>query len=72
MRSFRAFFVRPFFIVFEIKVPGIIGACNHAVPASYAPVVVYNDDAIITFIGGLNGTDLGTWWIFPVVTQQYY
>ena len=70
MRSFGTLFVRPFFTVFEIKAPGIIGAGNHAVPASYAPVVIHNDNAVIALIGSLNGTDLSTRGVLAVVAEQ--
>jgi hypothetical protein len=70
MRSFGAFFVGPFFIVFEIKIPSIVRAGYHAVPAPNAAVMIYNDNAIITLISSLNWTNLGAGWIFAMVTQQ--
>jgi hypothetical protein len=66
------FLVGPLFTVFKIELPSIVGTGNHAVPASDTSVVVDNDNAIIAFVGSLDGTDLGAGWFIAVIAQQEY
>jgi hypothetical protein len=70
MRSLGTFCVRPVGIFFEVEIPDIVGTGNHAVPASYAPVMIDNDDAVLTFVRGLYRTNLGAGRIFTVIAQQ--
>jgi len=68
MGSFRALFVEPILIIFEVEKPGVIWAGNHTVPASYTPMVIHNNNTIITLICSLDRTDLGAWRIIAVIT----
>ena len=62
--------VRPVWIFFEVEIPRIVGTGNHAVPASDAPVVIDDDDAVFTLVRGLYRTNLRAWWVFTVIAQQ--
>jgi hypothetical protein len=58
------------FVVFEVKPPGIVRAGNHAVPTSYAPVVIHNHHTIFAPIGSLDGTDLGAGRVVAMIAHQ--
>jgi len=63
-------FIGPFLIIFEVEVSGIIWAGDHAVPATYAPVMIYNDYAIVTLVCSADGTNLGARRIFAMIAQE--
>jgi hypothetical protein len=64
------FLVGPFLIIPEIEVSGIVGTGNHAVSTPDTSMMIHNNNAVIPFIGCLNGTNLGTGGIIAMIAEQ--